>query len=651
MANPYSRPIGDDAIRLFRINTVDDGLVSVELQRFSLEGAACPPYVATSYVWGPPTYTGRVLLNGQPAQILQSALGFLKAMLSDHWREKFPPSKTWWWMDSICINQKDDEERSAQVQLMSTIYTRAKRTAIWLGEESEDSNRAMDFLHKLASRDPFVSGLDSGIAEDTQSWTAVGNLLLREWFERAWTLQEFLLSSRSNFFCGSKNISRFMMFDAVSAVWDWQQWKHDIIPRKSYERAWNRFRLLERYTHELSLPLVGTLAYTATSRVTDSRDRLYSLLGLASPIDREVVGQPDYESDPELVFARLVQSFVEKHESLDIVCLAAVLRGLRSKEALNTGYDLPSWVPDWSIELLHSGPVPSMASQSARAHIGNLRPMHSIDFSCMYAACGSMGPRVRFSEDLLGMTCGGILVDRVDGLGGVRQVSQDAVHSAQSTSAVNARPPDGGVESHRNQATSTFLWGQIPCCLVLDRKDRYLRHRAPLLDFSRQFKTLCQLAVSQPAESVPVPFMEWFQRNKDLLIRGITLEEAIKRDVEGNNDGDRGIFGQSDSSEPLQEIPGLSDWESFLSRLRDTSWTMGMRLMVTNSGLVGMAPRDAKKGDIVCVLFGCSIPLVLRSVPGREWEAYQLVGECFMAGFMNGEILETNLERMEFCVV
>ena len=29
---------------------------------------------------------------------------------------------------------------------------------------------------------------------------------------------------------------------------------------------------------------------------------------------------------------------------------------------------------------------------------------------------------------------------------------------------------------------------------------------------------------------------------------------------------------------------------------------------------LGLAPNSARKGDLVCIIYGCSVPLVLRSV-------------------------------------
>jgi hypothetical protein len=49
-----------------------------------------------------------------------------------------------------------------------------------------------------------------------------------------------------------------------------------------------------------------------------------------------------------------------------------------------------------------------------------------------------------------------------------------------------------------------------------------------------------------------------------------------------------------------------------------------------------MAPCRAREGDSVAVLFGCSIPLVLRRVPLQE--TWQIMGEAYVHGYMNGEV-------------
>jgi len=673
--DPYYPPVGSDAIRLFRLGTAPDGAVTVQLERFPLEGTECPPFVSTSYVWGPPLHSGTVLLNGRATPVLPSALSFFRAMLSERRRAKFPPATTWWWMDSLCINQADTAERSAQVRLMSVIYQRAARTAIWLGEADEDSDRAIEFLHTLARQDAAPPPSEDAVElrTDAAGWRATERLLLREWFERVWTLQEFLLGRHATFYCGDRMISRGRMHDAVSRLWDWHQWRPDVIRRGSYEKAWNRFRMLERYKCEYHLPLVGTMAYTATFRVTDPRDRLYSVLGLAGPVDADVVGQPDYRSDTAVVYARFAKSFVETQQSLDIVCLAPLFRAdaAGDENKNNRGLGLPSWMPDWSIRRSYSPPVPCMASQSASTHIGNFRPLHTMRVSSWYAAAGDAPPRVVFSDDLRELRCEGVSLGRVDGLGGGSASRQNPKYLVQSTSAANARPEAGcTTDGWPGEATCGALLNIVSRCLVLDRKDRYFRHAAPLEEFALQFRILCVMVMEDPSEVHPT-FRDWFQQNRQLLIRGVPLEDAVRQAVQTTAFGDwlrqnkqllaRGIPLQDavrlvwgtagHESRPRDEVAAVdeeqqpmvgrtqdvSDWESFLARSRDTTASMGMRLAVLDNGILGMVPRQASKGDVVCVLLGCNIPLVLRAVAGRE--AFELVGECYVSGYMNGEAL------------
>ncbi len=114
-----------------------------------------------------------------------------------------------------------------------------------------------------------------------------------------------------------------------------------------------------------------------------------------------------------------------------------------------------------------------------------------------------------------------------------------------------------------------------------------------------------------------------------------------------------GLFGLTDSS----------NWSSFLARFLDTTRKKRRRLFPTDQGLVGMGPHRARQGDIVAVLFGCSVPVVLRERRGplpsssslNEAAAgsglelcddhdavttFEFVGECYTYGYMNAEVHE-----------
>jgi hypothetical protein len=52
----------------------------------------------------------------------------------------------------------------------------------------------------------------------------------------------------------------------------------------------------------------------------------------------------------------------------------------------------------------------------------------------------------------------------------------------------------------------------------------------------------------------------------------------------------------------------------------------------------------AGKGDVICVLFGCNVPVLLRRC---ATEGYELVGECYLDGFMNREALERMRQKSD----
>src|SRR3569833_1051677 len=50
------------------------------------------------------------------------------------------------WIDSICINQHDNQEKAVQVSMMSRIYRQAQAVYIWLGKHDEFTRPAISVL-------------------------------------------------------------------------------------------------------------------------------------------------------------------------------------------------------------------------------------------------------------------------------------------------------------------------------------------------------------------------------------------------------------------------------------------------------------------------------------------------------------------------
>lgn len=109
------------------------------------------------------------------------------------------------WIDAICINQADGEERSFQVSMMSLVYTNAEEVCVWLGEDDNESTRAITFIENEVSKLKNFDDLckDRKHAED---WGSLLVLMQRDWFSRRWVVQEITLARKATVYCGPDKI-------------------------------------------------------------------------------------------------------------------------------------------------------------------------------------------------------------------------------------------------------------------------------------------------------------------------------------------------------------------------------------------------------------------------------------------------------------
>jgi hypothetical protein len=200
--------------------------------------ANCPKYKALSYTWGESRSDFPITLNGQKFYITPS----LGTALLYACRGRTTPI----WIDQICINQKSDEEKNAQLPLMSNIYSGAAEVRIWLGEAADGSDELMDALAN-AGRKGRECGIETLLTRENlprlHRWTggvdqndlprrrpfldlcqevippininSFKAWFSRPWFHRVWTVQEFALAATPSFVCGDKSV----LVDDVKYAW------------------------------------------------------------------------------------------------------------------------------------------------------------------------------------------------------------------------------------------------------------------------------------------------------------------------------------------------------------------------------------------------------------------------------------------------
>ena len=159
-------------------------------------------YEALSWCWGtdPPDYAIKIDHGGRiykkrVTKALALALKYLR----------LPDRERILWVDAICINQEDDNEKNHQVQMMSRIYRRASEVAIWLGEDTDDSITAIDFIKNEIIKFPDFDNIFSD-KKYSGKWRALMMLMQRDWFSRRWVVQEIALASSAMIYCGPDSI-------------------------------------------------------------------------------------------------------------------------------------------------------------------------------------------------------------------------------------------------------------------------------------------------------------------------------------------------------------------------------------------------------------------------------------------------------------
>ena len=244
-------------IRLLRCSKVSASSMHIarSLETVSLDG--CHPFWALSYTWGDALFSDEAGATSTPVrcdeflevdgvhiQITRNLMDAITTALDDLVLKS--DDQYYFWIDAICINQEDYDERSSQVALMGDIYSSAVAALVWLGRDTSDLDgfcriheRVVPLFHaeRCPERDKLLSirpsdpevltllEIDS-FEEWYSDWAAYFRFLhRRRWFSRAWVMQEVSLAEHVEFICGSAIPSSWEEIFGMSiflAAVDWE---------------------------------------------------------------------------------------------------------------------------------------------------------------------------------------------------------------------------------------------------------------------------------------------------------------------------------------------------------------------------------------------------------------------------------------------
>lgn len=261
------------------------------------------------------------------------------------------------WVDSICVNQDDPEERSHQVDLMKAIYARAFTVLVYLGRESSgmdsSSSTAMELL-----RQPDRLKQSDGLNQ--HEITSLKQLFERRYFRRMWIVQEVALAQTLEFHCGPDQsyVSKFAgkPLEAIlgcKVTPPWLRHSKQTLkelpkqpPKKLSKSKLNKLGIhhmgseAEQIMRSQAEQILRLVFDTALCDCTDDRDRVFALLGLLDNSGEERL-RADYNLSTAQVCSGLAAYLATNGFLWGVLMLAPRL-------ALNSCSGLPSWVPDWN---------------------------------------------------------------------------------------------------------------------------------------------------------------------------------------------------------------------------------------------------------------------------------------------------------------
>lgn len=322
-----------------------------------------PDYEALSYTWGESSAGRSILVNEiYRLPVTDNLFHALRGL-----RRRSMPSTLW--IDRICINQPDLEERGHQVGFMGHIYSQATCVNVHLGEPPSRtipiSLRAIGIVAKE------IGGVSHFCPPTRRSWRGVFDLLRNrhrvfikalennepQWQTRAWTVQEFVLAKKAFLCCGSY---RMLYHEAwldtiVSFALDrFPSWlaftsldvAGVLLPLEESTSRMQRFKRLEVARETASVrgdeirDIYKALSWLVRKWATNPLDHVHSLLGM---IEREEASfiMPNYTLLPSEVHATATYSSIRFRKNFDIFDFVGI-RTPRSKA------ELPSWSVDFS---------------------------------------------------------------------------------------------------------------------------------------------------------------------------------------------------------------------------------------------------------------------------------------------------------------
>ncbi|CAI6338081.1 unnamed protein product [Periconia digitata] len=290
-------------IRLLRQENIEGRKTRYSLVPIAVKDLPNTHYTALSYTWGSASgqrhnfelRPGKERL-GQRVRITENLRDFLEVYKSN----TAPGTSDLIYVDALCINQEDMEERSQQVLLMHQVYSHANKTIVWLGRGKPDVNVSLANLHRgLASNNRYLP---------SDYKTAIQDICNQKYWERLWVVQECLLSGnteiwyRKNSFLW-RDIDMLVQQCDIARPGRYNRWTMEMKARNIFDA---KRELYSQFTGTFGLTMKDAIRRFGRQKCSDGRDHVYALLGIIKDLAIDV------RYDAEWSFEKMIEQVLRQ---------------------------------------------------------------------------------------------------------------------------------------------------------------------------------------------------------------------------------------------------------------------------------------------------------------------------------------------------
>jgi hypothetical protein len=323
----YRKLAHSDSIRLLKLHPASDPSSPICCSLRHTRLSQHRKYEAISYTWGDDTALCPIYLcdgNRGQLQVRSNCYNVLR-----HVRLADRPRMLW--IDAICIDQANSQERGHQVKSMDRIYEQASAVVAYLGEETPGSRLLFKELAK-ADETRSKTGKYNRPPPSDILVEELNNLIRRPWFRRVWVLQEVSNGAIIYFMCGSAWTSMGALQECLYG------YSSNLVTESCCPLP-----LTVRFNHDpqserASVHLWEYLVSSRECLATDPRDNIFALRSLIPPEYRAAMDNLiDYERSVEQTFIETALFLIQ---DLGLLLLTAI-RHCHDQS-------MPSWIPDFS---------------------------------------------------------------------------------------------------------------------------------------------------------------------------------------------------------------------------------------------------------------------------------------------------------------